>query len=60
MVQIGVNGSTLERQFDIGTHVHDIRELVQIRLGPGNGSTKKAFENKGRNHFRIRFHLADL
>jgi Ser-tRNA(Ala) deacylase AlaX len=59
VVQIGVNGSTLERQFDIGTHVHDIRELGQIRIGPGNGSRKKAFENKGRCHFRIRFHLSE-
>lgn len=60
VVQIGVNGSTLERQFDIGTHVHNITELRQIRIGPGNGSTKKAIENKGRNHFRVRFHLAEL
>ena len=60
VVQIGVNGSTLERQFDIGTHVHNIRELGQILLGLGNGSPKKAAENKGRNHFRIRFRLADL
>ena len=58
VVQIGINGSTLERQFDIGTHIHDIGELEEIRLGPGNDSLRKAFENKGRNHFRIRFHLA--
>jgi misacylated tRNA(Ala) deacylase len=60
VVQIRVNGHTLERQFDIGTHVDDIRELVGIHLGPGLGSQKAALENKGRNHFRIRFHLADL
>jgi len=58
VVQIGANGSTVERQFDIGTHVGNIRELGEIVLGPDNGSRKKAFENKGRNHFRIRFHLA--
>ena len=60
VVQIGVNGSTLERQFDIGTHVHNITELRQLHLGPGHGSRKKAIENKGRNHFRIRFHLTEV
>jgi len=60
VVQIGANGSTLERQFDIGTHVHNICELGRILPGHGNGSSKKFFENKGRNHFRVRFHLADL
>jgi misacylated tRNA(Ala) deacylase len=60
VVQIGVNGSTLERQFDIGTHVRDISELGQILPGHAHGSSKKFFENKGHNHFRIRFHLADL
>lgn len=58
VVQIGANGSASERQFDIGTHVRNMRELGEIRLGPGNGSHKKALENKGKNHFRIRFHLS--
>lgn len=60
VVQIGVNGTTLERQFDIGTHVNNIRELGRILPGHGNGSSKRFFDNKGRNHFRVRFHLADL
>ena len=60
VVQIGVNGSTIERQFDIGTHVENINELGEICLGPGNGSRKKALENKGKNHFRVRFHLKEI
>jgi Ser-tRNA(Ala) deacylase AlaX len=57
VVQIGVNGRTLEQQFDIGTHVSNIRELGELRLGTLSDPARKALENKGRDHFRIRFHL---
>ena len=59
VVRLGPKRNPIEEQYDIGTHVKDLREIHTIRPGVRGAGAASVSDNKGRAHFRIRFHLAD-
>lgn len=50
-------GRIVEQQYDLGTHVHSLREIGTLRLG--TTVNRPPIENKGVDHFRVRFCLVD-
>lgn len=60
VVRIGSKLNPIEEQCDVGTHVRSLAEIGDIHPGARPPSTRRICENKGKNHFRIRFHLKEL
>jgi len=57
VVRLTSHGHTIEEQYDLGTHVRRLAEIG--RLEPLSRTNKPSWENKGHDHFRLRFCPAD-